>query len=66
MVSTHPPTPAVFSVEYGALSGSIAVTSFFWGSFYNSPDQLDQFFPFQVLLGGRARTERTRTNNKKA
>lgn len=59
-VSTHPPTPIVRSVEYGALSDSIAVTSFFFESFYYSPDEADNVFPFQVFLGGRARSERTR------
>lgn len=59
-VSTHPPTPVVLSLEYGALFGSIAVTSFFHGSFYYSPDEADEVFPFQVFLEGRARSGRTR------
>lgn len=44
-MSTHPPTPVVFSLEYGALSGSIAVTSFFLGSFFYSPEEADKVFP---------------------
>ena len=48
---THPPTPVVLSLEYGALSGSIAVTSCFLGSFYYSPD--DKVFPSQVFLEER-------------
>lgn len=49
-MSTHPPTPVVFSLEYGALSGSIAVTSFFLGSFFYSPEEADKVFPSQVFL----------------
>lgn len=47
---TLPPTPVVFSLEYGAFSGSIVVTSFFLGSCYHSPDEADKVFPFQVFL----------------
>ena len=47
---TYPPTPVVFSLEYGAFSGSIAVTSFFLGSFCYSPDEIDKLFPSQVFL----------------
>ncbi len=67
-VLTHPPTPVVLSLEYGALSGSIAVTSFFLGSFYYSPDEADKVFPFQVFREGRARSERARkqTRNNKS
>lgn len=44
---THPPTPVDLSLECGALSGSIAVTSFFLGSFHYSPDKVcpSQVFP---------------------
>lgn len=62
-VSTHPPTPVVLSLEYGALFGSIAVTSFFRGSFYYSPDEADEVFPFQVSLEGRARSGRIPGSN---
>lgn len=50
---THPQTPAVLSLEYGALSGSIAVTSFFLETFYNGPDvagDIRELFPFQLIL----------------
>lgn len=59
-VFTHPPTPVALSLECGALSGSIAVTSFFLGSFYYGPDETDKVFPSQVFLEGSARSERAR------
>lgn len=59
-IRTLPPTPAVLSLECGALSGSIAVTSFFLGSFYYSPDEADKVFPFQVFLESSARSESAR------
>lgn len=49
-IRTLPPTPVLLSLECGALSGSIAVTSCFLGSFYYSPEAADKLFPSQVFL----------------
>lgn len=48
-IRTLPPTPVLLSLEYGAFSGSIAVTSFFLGSFYYSPEEAEKVFPSQVF-----------------
>ena len=49
---THPPTPAGLSLEYGALSRSIAATSFFFESLYNRPEMAEtrELFTFHVIL----------------
>jgi hypothetical protein len=54
-------------LEYRALSGSIAVTSFFLETFYNGPDvagDIRELFPFQLILYNFDREPKSTGDNR--